>query len=72
MWSERRAARMASIVVSAAVVVADVLLVWTFLRFLPGAIPARWLLLIAAGILAIFLFALRRLIVYVGLFRRDE
>ncbi len=70
MWTERRTARLASIIVSAAVVVADVVLVIAFLRFLPGTIPGRWLVLIAIGILGIFLFALRRVIVHVRLFRR--
>ena len=68
--TERRAARLASIIVSAAVVVADVVLVIAFLRYLPGAIPRRWMVLISIGILGIFLFALRRVIVHVSLFRR--
>lgn len=63
---------MASIVVSAAVVVADVILIWAFLHYMPGAIPPRWSILIAAGILGILLFALRRLLLYIRLFRRDE
>ena len=71
MWSERRTARAASIVVSAAVVVADVFLIWAFLRYLPDALPPRWLYLIAAGILGILLFALRRVIVHIRLFRQD-
>ncbi len=69
-WTERRAARLASIIVSAAVVVADVVLVFAFLRYLPGTIPRRWLILISIGILGIFLFALRRVVVHIRLFRR--
>jgi hypothetical protein len=63
---------MASILVSAAVVVADVVLAWAFVHYLPGAIPTRWMILLAAGILGIVLFALRRLVLYIRLFRRDE
>ena len=69
-WTERRAARLASIIVSAAVVVADVALVFAFLRYLPGTIPGRWMVLLGIGIIGIFLFAFRRVIVHVRLFRR--
>jgi len=71
-FSERRVARVMSIAVSAAVVLADVVLFVAFLRYLPGRIPASWVWLIGAGIVAIFLFALRRVMLHYRLYREDR
>jgi hypothetical protein len=71
-FSERRVARLMSIAVSAAVAVADVVLFLAFLRYLPGRIPSSWVWLIGAGIVAIFLFATRRIMVHYRLYRVDQ
>ena len=72
-WTERRAARLATILVSGAVVVADVALLIVFIRSstgLPGGWRPYWY--IPAGIAAVFLFALSRLRRQLTLFIRDE
>ena len=72
-WTERRTARLATMVVSGAVVVADLVLLIAFVRSsdgLPGGWKAYWY--IPAGIGAIFLFALSRLRRQLALFLRDE
>jgi len=73
-WTERRAARVVTIVLSAAVVVADVFLFFVFLgqsRTFPE--QARgWVPALAFGIFAIFVYALGRLVRQIGHFRRDE
>lgn len=71
-FSERRAARLMSIAVSAAVALADVVLFIAFMRYLPGRIPNNWLWLIGAGIVAIFLFALRRVLLHYRLYREER
>lgn len=72
-WTERRTARLATILVAGAVVVADIVLFLAFTataRRLPGGWTAYWY--IPAGILAVFLFALRRFLVQLRLFREDR
>jgi len=72
-WTERRAARLATILVSGAVVVADVALLIVFIRSSTG-LPGGWRLYwyIPAGIGAVFLFALARFRRQLTLFIRDE
>ena len=72
-WTERRAARLVTILVSAAVVIADVALLFVFLGRaggLPGGWKPYWYL--PAGILAVLAFASLRLARQVQAFRRDE
>jgi protein-S-isoprenylcysteine O-methyltransferase Ste14 len=70
--TERRIARLVSIVVSAAVVVADVYLFVTFVRFLRDQLPPSWIWMIGTGIVLIFVFALWRLLNHIRLFRLDR
>ena len=72
-WTERRTARLATMLVSGAVVVADLLLLIVFLRS-SGSLPGGWrpYWYIPAGIAAVFLFALSRLRRQLGLFVKDE
>jgi hypothetical protein len=72
-WTERRAARLATILVSGAVVLADLLLLVVFVRSssgLPGGWKAYWY--IPAGIGLVFLFALGRFRKQLGYLLRDE
>ncbi len=72
-WTERRTARFATILVAGAVVVADLVLFFVFTgtaKQLPGGWTTFWY--IPAGIFAVLLFALRRLLVQVRLFREDR
>ena len=72
-WTERRAARLVTILVSAAVVVADVALFFVFLgraSGLPGGWKQYWY--IPAAICAVFAFAAARLGRHIESFRRDE
>jgi hypothetical protein len=70
--TERRVARLVSIVISAAVVVADVYLFVTFLRYLRDQIPPNWVWMIGAGIILIFAFALWRLLNHIRLYRLGQ
>ncbi|MGH7681139.1 MAG: hypothetical protein ACRENN_04045 [Candidatus Eiseniibacteriota bacterium] len=72
-WTERRAARFATLFASGAVAVADVALLVVFLRSangLPGGWKQYWY--IPAGIALVFLFALSRFRKQLGQFLRDE
>ena len=72
-WTERRAARLLTILVSAAVVVADVALFFVFLQRasgLPGGWKPYWY--IPAAILAVLVFASMRLVRHIKGFRLDE
>jgi len=72
-WTERRTARFVMMLVSAAVVIGDVFLLYVFLRTasaLPGGWKAYWY--IPAGIAAVFLFAMGRLRRQLRLFRSGE
>jgi hypothetical protein len=71
-FDERRVARVMSIIVSAAVAVADVVLFFAFMRYLPGRIPESWLWMIGAGIAGIFLFAARRAVLHYRLYREGR
>jgi len=70
--TERRVARLVSIVVSAAVVVADVYLFVTFVRVLRGQLPPGWIWMIGSGIVLIFAFALWRLVNHIRLYRLGQ
>ena len=72
-WTERRMARFVTILVSAAVVVADIALLFVFIgraEGLPGGWRPYWY--IPAGIIAVLVFASARLIRHIKGFRRDE
>ncbi len=72
-WTERRTARLATMLVSGAVVVADLLLLAVFVRIatgLPGGWMSYWY--IPAGIAAVFVFALNRFLRHLRLFREDQ
>jgi len=72
-WTERRMARFVTILISAAVVVADIALFFVFLgraSGLPGGWRPYWY--IPAGILAVLVFASLRLIRHIKSFRADE
>jgi hypothetical protein len=72
-WTERRMARLATMLISGAVVVADLLLLFAFVRSastLPGGWKAYWY--IPAAIAGVFLFALYRFRRQLFLFLQDE
>ena len=72
-WTERRTARLITILVSGAVVVADVALLLVFLGRaggLPGGWKPYWY--IPAGIFFVLVFATSRLVRNIEGFRRDE
>ena len=72
-WTERRTARFVLMLVSGAVVIGDVFLLYVFLRTastLPGGWRAYWY--IPAGIAAVFLFAMARFRRQLRLFRLDQ
>ena len=71
-WTERRAARLFTLMASGAVVAADVVLLVVFLRVadtLPGGWKAYWD--IPAGIFGVLLFAGGRFLRQLNLFLRD-
>ena len=72
-WTERRAARFATMLISGAVVAADLLLLIAFVRSasgLPGGWKPYWY--IPAAIAGVFLFALARFRRQLALFIQDE
>jgi hypothetical protein len=72
-WNEQRLSRLVTMAISAAVVVADVWLLVTFIRnasALPGGWQRYWY--IPAGIAGIFVFALARFVRHLKAFRRGE
>ena len=72
-WTERRLARFVTILISAAVVVADIALLFVFIgraEGLPGGWRPYWY--IPAGIVAVLVFASLRLVRHIKGFRRDE
>ncbi len=72
-WTERRAARLATMLISGAVVAADLLLLFAFVRSastLPGGWKPYWY--IPAAIAGVFLFALHRFRRQLSLFLKDE
>jgi hypothetical protein len=72
-WTERRAARFATMLISGAVVVADLFLLFAFIRSasnLPGGWKPYWY--IPAAIVGVFFFAFARFRRHLSLFLRDE
>ena len=72
-WTERRAARFATMLISGTVVAADLLLLFVFVRSasaLPGGWRPYWY--IPSAIAGVFLFALARFRRQLSLFLRDE
>jgi hypothetical protein len=72
-WSEARLARLVTMAISAAVVVADLWLLVVFIQAasgLPGGWRSYWY--IPAGIAGIFVFAFGRFLRHLGAFRRGE
>jgi hypothetical protein len=70
-WTERRAARFVTMVVSGAVVLADIYLLTVVLRMDAGSMGG-WKPMILAGIAAIFLFAMYRFRRLLRLFLTEE
>ena len=73
-WTEQRIARLATLIVAGTVVVFDVALLIVYLRTLASRLEPwpGYRILIPAGILAVFAFAIRRFIVQLRLFREDR
>jgi peptidoglycan/LPS O-acetylase OafA/YrhL len=70
-WTERRVARIASVVSSAAVVVADVVLFVVYQQNASAFVPP-WRTVVPVGIAAILVFAGARLRRQIRLFREDR
>ncbi len=70
-WTERRVARLASVVTSAAVVAADVVLLVVYQQNAAAFVPP-WRTVVPIGIAGIFLFAVARLRRQIRLFREDR
>jgi peptidoglycan/LPS O-acetylase OafA/YrhL len=70
-WTERRVARLASVVTSAAVVAADVVLFVVYQQNVSAFVPP-WRTVVPIAILAILLFAVTRLRRQIRLFREDR
>jgi len=70
-WTERRAARLVAVLLSGAVVLADVYLLFMVSR-MPAETMAGWKPAVLAGVAAIFLFASYRFRRHLRLFLRDE
>jgi len=70
-WTERRVARLITILSSGAVVVADVALFFVFRRH-ALVYPPAWRTAIPIGIAGVLLFALARLRRQIRLFREDR
>ncbi len=73
-WSERRVARLSTLVVAGAVVVLDVVLFFVYFRSVAPMLQdlPLYRLGIPAGILAVLLFALRRFLSQLRMFREDQ
>jgi peptidoglycan/LPS O-acetylase OafA/YrhL len=70
-WTERRVARLASVVTSAAVVAADIVLFVVYQQNAAAFVPP-WRAVVPIGIAAILLFAGARLRRQIRLFREDR
>ena len=70
-WTERRTARLVTMLLSAAVVVADVYLFFMVTR-MPAESMAGWKPMILVGVAAVFLFAMYRFRRQLRHFRADE
>ncbi|HLQ66095.1 MAG TPA: hypothetical protein VK123_02570 [Candidatus Limnocylindrales bacterium] len=70
-WTERRVARLVTILASAAVVAADVALFFVY-RQTAAVFPPPWRTVIPVGIGGVFLFAAGRLRRQIRLFQQDR
>jgi hypothetical protein len=73
-WTERRVARLTTLIVAGAVVLLDVVLFFVYFRKLAPMLQDLpvYRAMIPAGILAVLLFALRRFFTQLRLFREDQ
>ena len=73
-WTERRIARFSTLVVAGAVAALDLVLLFVFFRTVGPMLRDLpvYRVMIPAGILAVFLFALRRFLSQLRLFREDQ
>jgi len=73
-WTERRIARLSTLIVSGAVVLLDIVLFFVFFRNLAPMLQdlPLYRYMIPAGILAVLLFALMRFLTQLRLFREDQ
>jgi hypothetical protein len=73
-WTERRVARLTTLIVAGAVVLLDVVLFFVYFQKLAPMLQdlPLYRAMIPAGILAVLLFALRRFLTQLRLFREDR
>ena len=73
-WTERRVARFSTLLVAGAVAVLDIVLLFVYFRSLAPQLQdlPLYRAMIPVGILAVFLFALRRFLSQLRLFRQDQ
>ncbi|HEY2924051.1 MAG TPA: hypothetical protein VGJ98_03695 [Candidatus Eisenbacteria bacterium] len=73
-WTERRVARFSTLIVAGAVALLDIVLFFVYLRSVAPMLQDLpiYRYMIPAGILAVFLFALRRFLTQLRLFREDQ
>ena len=73
-WSERRVARLSTLIVAGAVVILDVVLLFVYFRTVAPMLQdlPLYRYMIPTGILAVLLFALRRFLTQLRLFRQDQ
>ncbi len=73
-WTERRIARFSTLIVSGAVAVLDLVLLVVYFRSVAPMLQdlPLYRVMIPVGILAVFLFALRRFLSQLRLFREDR
>jgi hypothetical protein len=73
-WTERRIARLSTLLVAGAVAVLDVVLLYVYFRNVAPSLQdlPTYRIMIPVGILAVFLFALRRFLSQLRLFRQDQ
>jgi len=73
-WSEQRVARLSTLIVAGAVVVVDLVLFFVYFRTVAPLLKDLPLYRVGlpAGILAVLLFALRRFLTQLRLFREDR
>jgi hypothetical protein len=73
-WTERRVARISTLIVAGAVVLLDVVLLFVYFQKVAPMLQdlPLYRAMIPAGILAVLLFALRRFFTQLRLFREDQ
>ena len=73
-WTERRVARLTTLIVAGAVALFDMVLLFVYFRKLAPMLQdlPLYRYMIPAGILAVLLFALRRFFTQLRLFREDQ